>query len=182
MADLYDDKDKYPSVPTDTLYILSPTNQWRECEVSQILDNFSKWKIHYMGLSTKYDEIVDCTSDRLTTQKPENVVPVPIEQKAKNKNTENTLNLKEPNETKQLITMKQIEIEMESMYIKSERTNEKEENKTKHELNDIYDQVLGDEDDNTLNLKQQKQANKSIYRCTKCNTYFMCKYPFHCQH
>ena len=61
-----------PSVP---LYILSQTNKWRECQVVEVLEDGKKWKIHYKGFKSKFDEIVDVNSDRLTFERPESVIP-----------------------------------------------------------------------------------------------------------
>merc|ERR1712083_1042329 len=48
-----------PSVP---LYILSQTNKWRECSVVEVLENGMKWRIHYKGFKSKFDEIVESDS------------------------------------------------------------------------------------------------------------------------
>ena len=68
-------KVSYPSAPSGSLYILSATKKWRECEVIEVLEEGKKWKIHYKDFASKYDEIVECTSDRLSLERPENVVP-----------------------------------------------------------------------------------------------------------
>merc|ERR1712228_674439 len=65
----------YPAPPKGYVYIRSPTSKWRECEITEVLEDGKKWKIHYKDFSTKYDEIVDADCDRITTTKPEVVVP-----------------------------------------------------------------------------------------------------------
>merc|ERR1712013_902801 len=62
----------------------SKTQKWRECEVSAVLDDGKRWRIHYKGFNSKWDEEVDAgLSDRLTTESPESVVP----KRAKKKKT-----------------------------------------------------------------------------------------------
>ena len=51
---------------TRTIYIKSPNGKWRKGEIVQELENRRKWKIHYIGFSNNFDEIVDTTSDRLS--------------------------------------------------------------------------------------------------------------------
>ena len=68
-----DETKQEAEIPED-LWIKSPTERWRACEVSEVLEDGQKWKIHYKGFSSKHDEIVTANSDRLTTIKPENVV------------------------------------------------------------------------------------------------------------
>eukprot|EP01084_Bolivina_argentea_P040987 75625_1 len=65
----------YPVPPTGEIYIRSPTSKWRVCTVIKVLENGKKWKIHYKDFNSKFDEIVDANSTRLTTNKPENVIP-----------------------------------------------------------------------------------------------------------
>merc|ERR1712228_337884 len=93
----------YPAPPKGDVYIRSPTSKWRECEITEVLEDGKKWKIHYKDFSTKYDEIVDADCDRITTTKPEVVVPKKKKKKKmvekrlrkrKRKNKEKRLKLK----------------------------------------------------------------------------------------
>ena len=71
----------YPPPPSVPLYILSQTKKWRECSVVEVLENGMKWRIHYKGFKSKFDEIVESDSDRLTLERPDNVIPKRTKQK-----------------------------------------------------------------------------------------------------
>eukprot|EP01084_Bolivina_argentea_P025022 46563_1 len=76
---------KYPTPPTGPLYIMSPSKKWRGCSIAEVLEDGAKWKIHYTGFSSKHDEIVDSTTDRVTNKDPGNVVPKKKKQPKKKK-------------------------------------------------------------------------------------------------